>query len=156
MVMVLGDSPGQSKIAATDSESNLLTDIERLDYLFTNGQRFEATVAQMALIEALLLFYLKAKIQSEGAKVKEDLEKLHKNRKLTFGKVKDIVIKNNVLHDEAIKPDLVKYVSYRNDLAHNLIGSFSSVDLDDFYARGQRLADFFHAYLLLIVKHHNR
>ena len=154
MVIALGDKPGESKVVATDANNQLLTHVERLDHLFQNGFQFEAAVSQMAVVEALLLFYLKSRIQPDKLTVKEDLKKLLKRKKLTFGKVKSIVIGNKILHDEAVQSDLVAYVGYRNDFAHNLISTFSSVDLQQFYAIGQRLVEFFHTYLLQIVKRH--
>ena len=154
MVVAIGDKPNQSKVTATDKNNHLITHVERLDHLFQNGFQFEAAVSQMALVEALLLFYLKSRIQADGFTVKENLENLHRAKRLTFGKVKDIVINNNILHDTSIQPDLISYVGYRNDLAHNLISTFSSVDLQQFYTIGQRLIGFFYTYLLQIVKRH--
>jgi len=81
---------------------------------------------------------------------------LRRKRKLTFGVIKGIVIDNAVLHDNAIQSDLTEYVGYRNDLAHNLIGTFSSVDLERFYKIGQGLVEFFRSYLLQIVKRRAR
>jgi len=152
MVIAVGDQDGQSIITATDSNNNILTHVERLDELYDQGLHFEASVSQMAVVEALLLFYLKAKVQADGATVSDDIEKLRKNKRLTFGKVKDIVLNNKLIDEESIQTKLKSYVGYRNDLAHNLIASFSSVDLETFYKVGKELIEFFHIYLLSIIK----
>lgn len=154
MVLVLGESEEQSLVAATDSANTLLTSVERIDVLYKQGLRFEAAVSQMAVVEALLLFYLFARIQADGVIIKEDIKTLRKQKKLTFGKVKSIIIENCLLQDKTIEEDIKAYVSHRNDLAHSLIGTFSSIDLERFYSMGMKLTTYLHGQLLKVVKHH--
>ncbi|MFH1459990.1 MAG: hypothetical protein ABIG64_06425 [Candidatus Omnitrophota bacterium] len=151
MVVKLGQMSSESKISAFDSSNKLLTNIERINQLYDKGMEFEAAICQMAIIEALTLFYLKARIQADKKKVKEDIKKIRKNNKLTFGTVKKIIINNNVLEDNSIGQDLINYVDYRNDLAHNLIETFNSIDLKNFYKIGQKLINFYYNYLLKII-----
>lgn len=108
----------------------------------------------MAVIEALLLFYLLARIQAGGVTIQEDIEILRKQKKLTFGKVKSIIIDNCILQDKAIEEDIEAYVSHRNDLAHSLISTFSSIDLERFYSMGVKLTAYLHEQLLKVAKQH--
>ena len=55
---VKGDSHDEMEICAVDALEQVLTSISRLDELHQNGFRFEAAVAQAALVEGLLLHYL--------------------------------------------------------------------------------------------------
>jgi len=150
--MVVSKNPGEFTLAATDSDGELLTAVERIDDLFINGLKFEAAVSQMAIVEGLSLLYLKGRMQADNVKIVEDIEDLHRKKRLTFGKIKDIIVNNKVLHDESILEDFVAYVGYRNDIAHNLVSRFNKVDLDNFYTKGKNLISFFREYLLVIIQ----
>ncbi len=149
MTIGIGFEPGL--ITAVDSDGELLTRVERLDYLYKTGFRFEAAVSQMVLVEALLFAYFKARIQADRIDIKEDFDSLWKSRRLTFGKVKKMVLDNNILHDKSIASGLIEYVNHRNELAHKLVLMIRRVDFEHFYGLGQTLISFFHEYLLEVA-----
>ncbi|WP_324708737.1 hypothetical protein [Pseudomonas fragi] len=148
MVMAYGFNPGESILAAKDSDGNLLCCAEHLDNLFSSGHKFAALVSQMAMVEAALHLHAKAVIQINGLAIVIP-------KKATFGTIKKIVVDNELIADAVVIAKLDSYVADRNDLAHNIIVRFASADLDASYKVGTDLISFFCGEMFSEVLAHN-
>lgn len=144
MVMVYGVETNEYSLAAVDSDNIVFCWVERLDEMFASGLKFEALVAQMALVEAALHMYAGSVIQIGGLNIKVPT-------KATFGIVKKFIIDNKLIDDVAIVSKLEGYVADRNNLAHNLIVHYASYNFDAIYGVGGELIIYFRQYHLVEV-----
>ena len=143
--MVIGIGKVESnepELRASDAEENLLTDTNRQEKLFASGHKFEAVTSQAILIEALCLYYIGIRHQAQQFPFADKSGKVMKPldlRQATFGKLKNMLIHNNALHDTTLEKDLDTYVKWRNRLAHNMIQFDHPLDLDETFALGKSI-----------------
>lgn len=124
----------------TDHNDHVLTTVSRLNELYAKGYRFEAAIAQAALVEGLLLHYLLVAKHIDLVAFDRATETRLAQERITFGQIKDALTAANAFHDTALASDVAAYVLDRNHIAHHLTARLIGLDLEQFYARGTTLA----------------
>jgi hypothetical protein len=90
---VFGDERDEDDITVVNDNGDVVTTAKRQEALFAEGNRFEAAVAQAAMVEGLLLHYLLVKKQVDLVQFDQaTLDRLVAER-LTFGEVKDALVR---------------------------------------------------------------
>ncbi len=117
-----------------------LTSLTRQDDLFSKGFAFEASIARAAMVEGLCLHYLLLAKAHRGAVVDQVAAQRMKDERITFGQLKDALVKARALPDPKLETELRDYVAGRNHLAHHAASGGSSFDFQVWFDSGRRLA----------------
>ena len=144
------------RLIVFDEQHRRLTDTDAIDRLFAAGHQFEAAAAQAMIVEGLTTQYLVLHIHIRHQKMVERSGRLARlTGKITFGRAVSLLISSNVLHSPSLPDDLNRYVTMRNTIAHELVGSSADVNLTDFMALGRRLIAELAPYVLGVVEKAN-
>ena len=126
-------------VSANDSDGMILTSVDRQNALLQTGYVFEAVASQAAFVEAIALFYVSCERSSLTIEKQQELEqRLNSDRPVTFGTMVNFLDKLSHL-PPTTKLDLKDYLRARNAIAHSMLPSFASINLEETYRIGTRI-----------------
>jgi hypothetical protein len=144
------------RLVVFDEKNRRLTDTQAIDDLFGSGKQFEAAAAQAMVVEGLTTQYL---VLHAHVRRKKLFDRNGKSAKLignlTFGRTVSLLISSDLLHAPDLSGDLEQYVSIRNTIAHELVGSSAEVDFENFMDIGRRVIAGIAPYVVEIVEKAN-
>jgi hypothetical protein len=135
--MVLRINDGDDDIGIFDGEDCLLSGTERQKKLFQEGYKYEASAAQALMVETLCSMYMGLRHQAYGIPI---LDIKGKNvgieSNATFGRVVNLLISSDAFHIVGIEENLKTYVKLRNSLIHEVSGTSSNFDFNEYFELG--------------------
>jgi hypothetical protein len=154
-ISIFGDARDESEIVVIDKNTKeVMTSIKEQDAQFAAGRRFMATMARVALVEALLLYYLVLAKQCRKISFDEKSQKRIAASRITFGQINAALQAAGAYHEPDLFGVITSFVDRRNKLVHHLVAGSDSVDLDALFADGQKIAFRLWLYILKITRPH--